>query len=103
MGDRTRLIDLPPGIRAILVDLVERKWSAGGSDPRPAIEAMPDSLLAGEVKRLVSGGPFGWLLDARIDEIDGRLALEVLEDDRMSGPSHYRVLETARRSPSRRR
>ena len=34
---------------------------------------------------------------ARLDAVDGRLALEALEDDRMSGPSHYRVWEDGTR------
>ena len=50
-------------------------------------------MPAGVVQRLASGGPFGWCMFARLDDVDGRLALEALEDDRMSGPSHYRVWE----------
>lgn len=54
---------------------------------------MPEGI----VQRLVSGGPFGWMIHARLDEIEGRIALEALEDDRMSGPSHYRVWEDGTR------
>jgi hypothetical protein len=31
------------------------------------------------------------MFDGRLDEIDGRLALEVLENSRMSGESYFRV------------
>jgi hypothetical protein len=93
MSDRPEPIALPQKIRAFLVAIVKRKWTAVESDPRPVIEALPRSLPAGQVERVVSGGPFGWLIDARLDEIGGRVALEVLEDDRMSGPNHYRVWE----------
>ena len=68
-------------------------FSALGWDTRPVIDALPSSMAAGSVRRLVSGGPFGWLIDARIDEVEGRMALEVIEEDRMSGPTHYRVWE----------
>jgi hypothetical protein len=37
------------------------------------------------------------MIDARLDEIDGRLALECLEDSRMAGPEHYRVWEDGSR------
>src|SRR5688572_1431712 len=45
----------------------------------------------GEVVRLVSGGPFGWMIFGRLDAVEGRVALEALEDSRMAGPDHYRV------------
>jgi hypothetical protein len=84
------VIDLPAPVRTYLAGRVARVWP----DPKPAL---PDSLPEGQVTRLVSGGPFGWLADARIDRIDGRVALEVLEDSRMSGPDHYRVWEDGTR------
>ena len=34
------------------------------------------------------GGPFGWMVDGRLDEVGGRLVLEALEDSRMAGPDH---------------
>ena len=80
---------IPPAIRAWLVDLVERFWP----DAAERIERVPDRLEAGQVRCLVSGGPFGLMIDGRLDEVDGRLALEVLENDRMSGESYYRVWE----------
>lgn len=52
---------------------------------------LPQTLPSGEVRRVASGGPFGHLFDARLDEIDGRLALEVLENSRMAGESYFRV------------
>jgi hypothetical protein len=98
-AEKSQQLVLPAKIRAYLVGIVERKWTIAERDPRPAVEALPRSLPAGEVKPVVSGGPFGWLIDARLDEIDGRLALEVLEDDRMSGPNHYRVWEDGTEEP----
>jgi len=59
-----------------------------------ACAALPTTLPEATVLRLASGGPFGWLLDARLDrDGSGRYVLEVLEDSRMSGPDHYRVSE----------
>jgi hypothetical protein len=46
------------------------------------VEGLPSSLPVGKVERLVAGGPFGWTIEARIDAIQRRVALEVLEDDR---------------------
>ena len=83
-------IALPPMTRDFLAGTIARHWR----DPPGAerkIAQLPDSLPAGQVVRLVSGGPFGWMIDGRLDQIDDRIALEVLENDRMSGPSHYRV------------
>ena len=87
------MIGLPQAVRAYVADRVARTWPDG----QAAIDALPHSLPEGEVTRIVSGGPFGWLADARIDLIDGRIALEVLEDSRMSGPDHYRVWEDGAR------
>ena len=89
MGPRT--LTVPPAIRSHLAELVRLRFT--GRDPEPALAALPRELPEATVTRLASGGPFGWLIEARLDEIDGRLALEALEDDRMSGPSHYRVWE----------
>jgi hypothetical protein len=97
MSDRSQIIDLPAKIHAFLVDRIEGRWVGEGSDVQAVIEAFPRSLAAGQVQRLVSGGPFGWMIDARLDEIDGRIALEVLEDNRMSGPDHYRVWDDGTR------
>jgi hypothetical protein len=87
------MIDLPAPVRAYMADRVARTWPDGQS----AIDALPHSLPEGQVTRIVSDGPFGWLADARVDRIDGRIALEVLEDSRMSGPDHYRVWEDGSR------
>lgn len=85
------MLEVPAPIRAYLENVVRRTWSRG--DPQSVIDALPARMPPGVVRMLVSGGPYGWLVEARLDEIDGRIALEVLEDDRMSGPSHYRVWE----------
>ena len=81
---------MPSQVREHLAGSITRHWS-GSAGAESKIAALPESLPAGEVTRLVSGGPFGWMIDGRLDEVDGRIALEVLENDRMSGPSHYRI------------
>ena len=75
------MIEMPPAIRAWLVASIERVWP----EPAAVIAAIPSGLPAGQVQRLAGGGPFGLLYDGRLDEIDGRIALEVLENSRMSG------------------
>ena len=82
-----RMLELPPAIRAWLVGLLEQAWP----EPAPVIAAIPDALPEGEVHRLAGGGPYGRILDGRLDEIDGRIALEVLENSRMSGEEYFRV------------
>ena len=84
-------IDLPEAIRDFLIGTAERRMRLSAHDPKRAIELLAASMPAGRVVRLAEGGPFGWLLDARADRIGDRVALEVCEDDRMSGPDHYRV------------
>jgi hypothetical protein len=91
------VLTVPAGIHAYVADRIARCWVGPGRDATPVIEALPRSLPAGQVRQLVGGGPFGWVLYARLDEEDGRLALEVLEDDRMGGPDHYRVWEDGTR------
>lgn len=90
-------LEIPTPIRVYVAERITRCWVGPDRDPGPVIDALPDSLPTGQVKKLVGGGPFGWLLFARLDDEDGRLALEVLEDDRMSGPDHYRVWEDGTR------
>jgi hypothetical protein len=91
-------LTVPEAIRAYVADRVARCWVGPDRDPAPVIEALPSLLPAGVVTKLVGGGPFGWMLHARLDEEDdGRLALEVLEDDRMGGPDHYRVWDDGTR------
>ena len=90
-------IAIPEPIRAYVADRIRSCWVGPERDPEPVVAALPDSLPEGTVTPLVGGGPFGWLLHARVDHEGGRLALEVLEDDRMSGPDHYRVWEDGTR------
>ena len=78
---------MPTAIRDWLVARIERVWP----EPGPVVDAIPAALPAGEVHRLAGGGPFGLMFDGRLDEIDGRIALEVLENSRMSGESYFRV------------
>jgi hypothetical protein len=94
MGD----LIIPASIHAYVADRITRRWAGPERDPAPVIEGLPATLPEGQVTRLVGGGPFGWMLHARLDrEADGRLVLEVLEDDRMSGPDHYRVWDDGTR------
>ena len=74
---------VPEAIRAWLSAAFER-WP----EPRPAA---PTELPAGQVVHLAGGGPFGLMYDGRLDEIDGRVALEVLENSRMAGESYFRI------------
>jgi hypothetical protein len=80
-----RSVLLPPAIRAWLTAYVERNW------PEPP--ALPDDLPVGVVQKLAGRGPFGLMLEARLDVVDGRVALEALENSRMSGESYFRVWE----------
>ena len=83
---------VPPAILDHVLGRIARTWGGRGDEAVAAAQAaVPRTLPLGEVTRLTGGGPFGWLADARLDEEDGRLVLEVLEDSRMAGPDHYRV------------
>jgi hypothetical protein len=81
------MITMPPKIHAWLAERVERSWP----EPAPVIEKIPAALPPGQVRRLAGGGPFGLMFDGRLDEIDGRVALEVLENSRMAGEVYFRV------------
>jgi hypothetical protein len=81
------MVAMPAPIREWLAARIEQSWS----EPGPTVAALPEELPAGRVQRLAGGGPFGLMFDGRLDEIDGRLALEVLENSRMSGESYFRV------------
>ena len=83
------IVPVPEPILAHLREVVTLRWS--GRDVAPPLEAIPTELPLGEVVRLSSGGPFGWMVDGRLDVVGGRLVLEALEDSRMAGPDHYRV------------
>jgi hypothetical protein len=89
------MITMPSGIREWLVAKVEQAWS----EPAPIVASIPTALRAGRVQRLASGGPFGLMFDGRLDEIDGRVALEVLENSRMSGESYLRVWDDGSTEP----
>ena len=86
---------VPAPILDHLRGVIALRWSS--RDVPPPLEALPRDLPLGTVTRLSSGGPFGWMAEGRLDEIDGRLALEVLEDSRMAGPDHYRLWEDGSR------
>jgi hypothetical protein len=89
-GDPEPIV-LPGRTRAFLVDTMGRRMSVGGRDPQSILSHLPRSMIPGQVQRLCEGGPFGWLLDVRADRIQDRIALEVCEDSRMAGMSHYRI------------
>jgi hypothetical protein len=81
------MLTMPAPIRAWLAEAIERVWS----DPAPVVAALPEAMPEGEVQCLARGGPFGRIYDGRLDRIDGRVALEVLENSRMSGENYFRV------------
>jgi hypothetical protein len=81
------MVVMPAAVREWLVAKIEQMWP----EPGPIVAAIPEELPAGQVRRLAGGGPYGLMYDGRLDEIDGRVALEVLENSRMSGESYFRV------------
>jgi hypothetical protein len=81
------MVAMPAAVREWLTERIEQSWP----DPGPVVAAIPAELPAGEVRRPAAGGPFGLMFDGRLDEIEGRVALEVLENSRMSGASYFRV------------
>jgi hypothetical protein len=81
------MLSMPAAIHAWLVERIERSWP----EPAAVVATLPQALEAGRVQRLAGGGPFGLMLDGRLDEIDGRIALEVLENSRMAGEVYFRV------------
>jgi hypothetical protein len=81
------VLTLPPPIRAWLQERITTVWS----DPQPALDQLPTAMPAGEVQRLAGGGPFGLCFDGRLDRIEDRLALEVLENSRMAGEVYFRI------------
>jgi len=89
------MIAMPSAIREWLVEVIERAWP----EPAPVVASIPAALPAGRVQRLAAGGPFGLMFDGRLDEIDGRVALEVLENSRMSGEWYFRVWDDGTSEP----
>ena len=81
------MLELPPPIRDWLVGTIERSWP----EPAPVVAAIPEALPEGQVVKLAGGGPFGLMFEGRLDRIERRLALEVLENSRMSGENYFRV------------
>ena len=84
---------VPNQIKAVLQQRIRRTLEATSKANDGATCEIPEALTLGVVRTIFSGGPFGWQLKARLDEVDGRLSLEALECDRMSGYSRYRVWE----------
>jgi hypothetical protein len=81
------MVFMPAAVHDWLAARIEQMWP----EPGPVVAAIPEELPAGRVQRLAGGGPFGLMFDGRLDEIAGRVALEVLENSRMSGESYFRV------------
>src|SRR5262245_13961557 len=79
---------LPPAVRAHFAGKIERLFAGRGPEAvAAALLTLPDALPEGVVVRLAGGGPFGWYVEGRLDGD----VVEVIEEDRMSGPTHYRV------------
>lgn len=86
-------VELPEPIHRFLTERVAQAFA--GRDEVPDVATV---IPLATVTQVVAGGPFGWLLHARLDnDVNGRLVLEVLEDSRMSGPQHYRVWDDGTR------
>lgn len=90
-------IRIPEPIFAKLVETIERCWFAPSPNATAALEALPAELPEGEVQLLASGGGFGMYIEARIDRVDGRIALECFSHNRMSGDSYDRIWEDGSR------
>lgn len=86
-------IKIPEPILAHLTEEINRCWFAPSERATAALEKLPRALPEGEVKLLAGDGGFGMYIEGRLDRIDGRLAIELFSDNRMSGESYYRVWE----------
>ena len=86
------MVAMPAAVREWLTERIQQSWP----EPGPVVAAIPEELPAGRVQRLAGGGPLGLVFDGRLDEIEGRVALEVLENSRMSGESYFRVWDDGR-------
>jgi len=86
---------MPSAILEHLEEVVRRCWEA----PETTVAGLPASMPASTVQQIASGGRFGFMIDARFDQIEGRLVLEVLTDNRMGGPDHYRVWDDGEVEP----
>jgi hypothetical protein len=81
------MLVMPSAIRAWLVERIERSWP----EPAPILAKLPHAMPEGQVQRLAGHGPFGLMFDGRLDDIEGRVVLEVLENSRMAGESYFRI------------
>jgi hypothetical protein len=89
------MIAMPPKIHDWLAERIERSWP----EPAPVVARIPAELEPGKVTRLAGGGPFGLMFDGRLDELDGRVALEVLENSRMAGEVYFRLWDDGTLEP----
>src|ERR1700754_4951557 len=89
------MLAMPSAIRAWLVERIEGVWP----DPAPVVAALPEAMPAGQVQPLARGGPFGLMFDGRLDSIDGRIPLEVLENSRMAGEVYFRIWDDGTTEP----
>lgn len=91
------LIEIPEPIRAQLVETIEGCWFAPSERASTALAALPESMPEGEVQLIAQGGGFGMYIEARIDRVDGRVALECFSHNRMGGDLYFRIWDDGNR------
>jgi hypothetical protein len=84
-------IEFPDPIRAQLVKTINARWFAPSERATEALKALPRKMPEGEVQLIARDGGFGMYIEARIDCVDGRIALECFTSNRMSGDEYYRI------------
>jgi hypothetical protein len=91
--DRRNRHRLSESMRAVLAERIAPRIEASRSVDLDPVVDIPDSMPLGEVRQILGDGAFGWSVKCRLDDLHGRLGLEVLEEDRMSGEIDYRIWE----------
>lgn len=82
------LIAIPGPVHAFFVADVERRWREMSG---PVLAAIPETVPLSTMFVVAWGGPFGYCVEARIDEVDGRLLTAVWTENRMNGQDYFYV------------